>query len=104
MNKIVEVEGKLYIVLSMVNREDMGSCSYDRIYKLYPYVSELPDELVIEMSRANIRTYHETGIEKVVKERKDKIPYQQYGYSKIRGRETILLERKYPEPINQPTK
>lgn len=102
MASIVEIEGELYIALSMTNYEDMGSCSYDREYKLYPYDSDLPDDLIIDMSR--VTTYRQMGVRNIVIQRSDKIPYEQYGYSRIRGKETIMLERKYPEPINQPTK
>lgn len=104
MSSIVEVEGELFIVISMKNYEDAGSCSYDREYKLYPYISELPDDLVIDLSRTHLKTYLLRGTKNTVIERKDKIPYKQYGYSKVRGKETIMLERDYPEPVNQPTK
>ena len=104
MASIIEIEGELYIALSMTNYEDMGSCSYDREYKLYPYSSDLPDDLTIDLSSTSVTIYRQTGLRNTVTHRPDKIPYEQYGYSRIRGKETIMLERKYPEPIKQPTK
>lgn len=93
----------LYINLGITkNYEDSGSCSYDREYMLYPYSSDLPDDLTI--NKRNTVKVRVRSVTNPVKDRFDKIPYKQYGRSEIDGVTLIMLRRDYPKERVVPTK
>lgn len=92
----------LYINLGVNSNEDWGSCSYDREYLLYPYTSDLPDDLTINNSYLD--KLYIKGMKNPVKVRDDKIPYRQYGTSHIDGVSLIMLRRDYTVIPDVPTK
>lgn len=99
IGKIVEVEGKegLFVVVKEKNYEDLGSCSYERDYWLYPYDSSFADDIVVSVN--DTMKYSLRGTTNTIKVREDKKSYNQYGFSNIRGVEKIHLERIWEEVI-----
>lgn len=90
-------KGQLFINLGVIqNNENMGSCSYDRTYRLYPYESTLQDEIMLDLN--NTIAYGVKSVTLPFKEREDKIPFEQYGYQSINNVESIMIRRVYPKP------
>lgn len=99
---IVEMSDQLYINLGILkNNEDAGSCSYDRVYRFYPYSSKLSDEIVVNLDDTITQEVRGTRLPFI--EREDKVPFTQYGYQCINSVESVLLRRVYPDPKVVPT-
>jgi hypothetical protein len=98
IGSIVKVNGRegLFVVVNFENRETDWYCSYDRTYYLIPYEPD-KDTLEINLNDSMI-TIKVTGFIDPVDICEDKMPYKQYGESKIRGAHKIYLERTWETP------
>lgn len=99
IGKIIEIEGVegLFLVVDVKNNETFGSMSYDKDFWLYPYNSDFSDDIEIKVN--DTPDYKLRGMKNTINIREDKKAYTQYGYSVIRGKKTIMLERNWDDVI-----